>query len=257
MYKFLLQPKWLAITALCILLLPGFKALSDWQWHRLETRQAYNTTIQANVAETPVALTELVTIDGNGYSTLPNSVWRPVQVTGTWDTENEVLVRKKSMESDAGFWVVTPFTSVDGFVIMVNRGWIAAGDSAVESPIVPSAPTGQVNIAGRIREVVARSKPQPTDLPPGQVDTLIPIEIVPNGNAVTDIYLEMTASEPASRSEEIREMPAPEVTEGPHRSYALQWIFFAIMTVIGWLVLVRNEISVLKQIESNTEPKVG
>jgi cytochrome oxidase assembly protein ShyY1 len=51
----------------------------------------------------------------------------------------------------------------------------------------------------------------------------------------------MTASRPESKSSEIRSLPAPEVTEGAHRSYALQWMFFEIMTVIGWSVLVRNE----------------
>jgi cytochrome oxidase assembly protein ShyY1 len=43
-------------------------------------------------------------------------------------------------------------------------------------------------------------------------------------------------------SSEIRTLPAPEVTEGAHRSYAIQWIFFEIMTVIGWIILVRNEV---------------
>jgi cytochrome oxidase assembly protein ShyY1 len=52
----------------------------------------------------------------------------------------------------------------------------------------------------------------------------------------------MTASRPESMSSEIRMLPAPEVTEGAHRSYAIQWIFFEIMTVIGWIILVRNEL---------------
>jgi len=52
----------------------------------------------------------------------------------------------------------------------------------------------------------------------------------------------MTASRPESRSAEIRELPAPEVTEGNHRSYAIQWTFFEFLTVVGWVVLVRNEV---------------
>jgi cytochrome oxidase assembly protein ShyY1 len=52
----------------------------------------------------------------------------------------------------------------------------------------------------------------------------------------------MTASRPESKTSEIRTLPEPEVTEGAHRSYALQWMFFEIMTVIGWIILVRNEV---------------
>jgi cytochrome oxidase assembly protein ShyY1 len=101
-----------------------------------------------------------------------------------------------------------------------------------------------VEVSGRVREVVNRTKPKPSDLPAGQVDTVAPLEISNGPKTVSNIYLEMTTSNPESRPDEIRELPAPEVTEGPHRSYALQWIFFAIMTVIGWIVLVRNEVRI-------------
>jgi hypothetical protein len=69
----------------------------------------------------------------------------------------------------------------------------------------------------------------------------MPSEILPGDQTISDIYLDMTASRPESRSADLREIPAPEITEGPHRSYALQWILFGIMTIIGWVVLVRNE----------------
>jgi cytochrome oxidase assembly protein ShyY1 len=58
----------------------------------------------------------------------------------------------------------------------------------------------------------------------------------------------MTASRPESKSADIRTLPAPEVTEGAHRSYAIQWMFFEIMTVIGWIILVRNELKEQRKI---------
>jgi cytochrome oxidase assembly protein ShyY1 len=70
----------------------------------------------------------------------------------------------------------------------------------------------------------------------------VPTEIVDSPDTLTNAYVEMTASEPESLTSEIRTLPAPEVTEGAHRSYAIQWIFFEIMTVIGWVILVRNEV---------------
>ena len=127
---------------------------------------------------------------------------------------------------------------------MVNRGWTPAANSAVDSPTLAQIPSGEVEVLGRVREVRPRDGVAPADLPLGQVDQIIPTEINSSGNTIGNIYLEMTASRPESRTSEIRELPAPEITEGPHRSYAVQWILFAIMTVIGWVILVRNEVKV-------------
>lgn len=241
MFKFLLQPRWIAITLLCILLLPAFDALSQWQWSRLHARQSYNKDIVANINAPQTDLSSLL-VAGVGTKGVPvANQWRSVQLIGHWLADKQVLVRKKSMESNAGFWVITPFQSDTGYVVMVNRGWHAAGNSAVDSPTVTPPPSGQVELVGRIRLVVDRQKARPTDLPAGQVDTVMPSEILPGDQTISDIYLEMTASRPESRSADLREIPAPEITEGPHRSYALQWILFGIMTIIGWVVLVRNE----------------
>jgi cytochrome oxidase assembly protein ShyY1 len=163
-------------------------------------------------------------------------------MSGSWLQADQVLVRKKSLESDLGLWVVTPLKLVDGTIVMVNRGWTAAANSAIDSPVVAEVPVGTIEVLGRLREVTERTKPAPTDLPDGQVDRIIPLEIVDSPDTLSNAYVEMTASRPESKSSEIRTLPAPEVTEGAHRSYAIQWMFFEIMTVIGWIILVRNEV---------------
>jgi cytochrome oxidase assembly protein ShyY1 len=210
-------------------------------------RQSYNKEIAANIVAPQVDLAVLLVAGADPVTVSKSDQWRTVQLSGHWLTDKQVLVRKKSMDSDAGFWVITPFQSDAGYVVMVNRGWHAADKSAVDSPDIAAPPTGAVELVGRIRLVVERTKARPTDLPVGQVDTVLPLEVVASSNTISNIYLEMTASRPESRSADLREMPAPEITEGPHRSYALQWILFGIMTIIGWIVLVRNEYLEQKQ----------
>ena len=223
-------------------MLPAFQALSNWQWHRLQDRQLANVAIQEQINKEPVAISEIL-IDGGESKTVPDdSQWRTVEMTGTWLQEDQVLVRKKSLESDLGLWVVTPLELADGTVVMINRGWTAAANSAIDSPVVAEVPLGTIEVLGRLRDVTERTKPAPTDLPEGQVDRIIPLEIVDSPDTLSNAYVEMTASRPESMSSEIRMLPAPEVTEGAHRSYAIQWIFFEIMTVIGWIILVRNEL---------------
>ena len=241
-YRFLLKPRWIAITLVCIFMLPAFQALSNWQWHRLQDRQIANIAIQEQIDKEPVAISELL-ISGDASKTVPDhSQWRTVELSGSWLPADQVLVRKKSLESDLGLWVVTPLKLADGTVVMVNRGWTAAANSAIDSPVIAEVPVGTIEVLGRLREVTERTKPAPTDLPDGQVDRIIPLEIVDSPDTLSNAYVEMTASRPESKSSEIRTLPAPEVTEGAHRSYAIQWLFFEIMTVIGWIILVRNEV---------------
>lgn len=226
----------------CIFMLPAFQALSNWQWHRLQDRQIANIAIQEQIDKEPVAISELIVTGEDSKSVPDHSQWRTVEMSGSWLQGDQVLVRKKSLESDLGLWVVTPLKLVDGTIVMVNRGWTAAANSAIDSPVVAEVPVGTIEVLGRLREVTERTKPAPTDLPDGQVDRIIPLEIVDSPDTLSNAYVEMTASRPESKSSEIRTLPAPEVTEGAHRSYAIQWMFFEIMTVIGWIILVRNEV---------------
>jgi cytochrome oxidase assembly protein ShyY1 len=241
--KFLLKPKWVALTLLVLLLQPGFWALSQWQWRRLHQRVAYNSVIVQNQSQSPAPLVKLIKPVGQNLKLEDSVQWRPVEIIGTWDVAHQVLVRKQSYASNLGFWVVTPLTSTAGLTVLVNRGWIAAGNSALNSPTVSAPPKALVQIVGRIRLVTARTSSRPTDLPTGQVDAIQPQEVISRSALVVNAYLELTASDPQSLTADLQPILAPEIDEGPHRSYALQWIFFAIMTVIGWVILVRKEIT--------------
>lgn len=236
MYSFLLKPRWIALTLVCLAVLPGFKALSDWQWSRLHQRQAYNVVISENIDRTVTDFNQVAT-DATSFD--PAAEWTVFETTGTWDVAHQVLVRKRSFQSDVGFWVVTPLVTADS-TIMVNRGWIIAGNSALDTPAVQLPPVGEVTVQGRVRILKTSMDPQPSDLPQGQVDRIVPGQITNSQPVIANGYLEQIQSAPDSVLE-LKTMTAPEISEGPHRSYALQWIFFGIMTIAGWIILVRNE----------------
>lgn len=237
MYRFLLTPKWIAVSLVALLLLPAFDSLSQWQWRRLHQRQQYNAIITKNQDAAPVSLATVLGQDGTSIDA--TNQWRTVHLTGTWDTAHQKLVRKKSFESELGFWVLTPFVTSEG-TILINRGWHIAGATALDSPEIVSPPSGTVDVAARIRTLAGTPEPRPSDLPAGQVDSINPPQMTPDKSVVTNAYAELVASRPDS-GVDLKQIPAPEISEGPHRSYALQWIFFAIMTIIGWIIMVRNE----------------
>jgi len=41
--------------------------------------------------------------------------------------------------------------------------------------------------------------------------------------------------------EPISFLPKPKLSSGPHFSYAIQWIIFAILLPVGWVILYRSE----------------
>ena len=236
--------RWLALTLLFALLIPTFYELSQWQWRRLAGRQAYNTTIIHNREQTTGPITSIISQSGADRTTDGSNQWRNVQLTGTWDVAHQVLVRKKSLESDAGFWVMTPLLDQSGVTVLVNRGWRALDASAVDTPSVIAPPTGTIEVAARVRLVKARTKPRPSDIPEGQVDSVQPREIVPDANPLlVNAYVEMTASRPVSNGKDLRLIPEPELDEGPHRSYAMQWLAFILLAIVGYGILAKNELA--------------
>jgi hypothetical protein len=54
-----------------------------------------------------------------------------------------------------------------------------------------------------------------------------------------DFYLQLAKSSPMDNQVAI--IPLPELSNGPHLSYAIQWILFALLLPIGWYVLLKNE----------------
>ena len=45
--------------------------------------------------------------------------------------------------------------------------------------------------------------------------------------------------------------PLPELTEGPHLNYAIQWFAFATIAAVGYVILVRREV------KGPTDPPTG
>ncbi|CAB4339974.1 MAG: hypothetical protein F2839_04675 [Actinobacteria bacterium] len=235
MYRFLLTKQWLVLTLICLILVPSFYELSQWQWRRLELRREFNTAITSNQAKPPREIAEL--LDPTASTIAQGSQWRTVTMSGYWDTEHQVLVRRRSLNTHVGFWVATPFVT-SATTIIVVRGWHEAGLTSRDTPTIanPSSELSQVTV--RIRDAQARTKPVPRDLPLSQVDLLVPAEIYPE-LVVTNAYGELESCTPVC-SEGLVLLSAPTISEGPHQSYAFQWIIFALLTVVGWGIFFRN-----------------
>lgn len=241
MYQFLRQPRWIFLLILVPLLVALFFYLSEWQRERYEGRNDANAVLEKTLAQPAAPLAEVFSESGGGQ---PPAQWRQVTATGTYLADQQVLVRKKPMQGKVGYWVITPL-KLDGAAngantLLVNRGWIPPATNPNAPLEVPAPPTGEVAITGRLQNMQTAEQ-LPDDLPAGQILHVNPDEMqLPADANVAPMYVNLQASNPAQTGD-ITILPEPEIDGGPHLSYALQWIAFAIVLVVGIVILIRRE----------------
>jgi cytochrome oxidase assembly protein ShyY1 len=230
--RLLARPRWIALSLLVVGLIVLCVELGLWQLRRLDDRRAFNAAVTASVAADPVAIEQLPSGEADE--------WTVVRAAGRYDAEDELLVRNRTLDSTNGFYVVTPLVTEEDLRLLVLRGWVPAGSTARESPDVPAPPVGEVTISGRLRTSETARRTLAAEIP-GQITALDTQGIGDLlGAPVYDQYVELTDQDPPA-DEEPRLLPAPEVSDGPHLAYAVQWFAFGVIAVGGWVVLLRRE----------------
>ncbi|MBD0675336.1 SURF1 family protein [Streptomyces sp. CBMA156] len=245
MYRFLLTRQWLITMLIALLLIPATIKLGFWQLHRHEARVARNELIGQALTAAPVPFDTLSATPG--FAVPKDLTWRAVTANGQYDPAHEFVVRKRTDSNGSiGYFVVTPFLLADGKgTVLVNRGWVASGNGAVEYPPVPAAPTGEVSLAGRLRaeETYGDSGIKDrTGLPDRQFNLINTDEQAKRtGAALLGGYLELDGTTPAP-ADQPQLIPEPNHSDiGPHMAYAIQWWLFTAMIPVGVWVLARRE----------------
>jgi cytochrome oxidase assembly protein ShyY1 len=124
--------------------------------------------------------------------------------------------------------------------VVVNRGWIPTGDSTDFPDFVPEAPRGEVSVVARIKpgEPTLRGR----GAPEGQLPSidLAAMERIVGYDLETEFFLLLDQETPPSS---IAPLPAlrPVLDEGPHLSYTLQLFVFALLAMIAFVALLRQE----------------
>ena len=204
---------------------------SQWQYHRGVDRHARNAVIEERIAKSPI---ELDTVTGD----LPNYEWQTVSVAGTFDTEKQILLRNRYNDGKYGYEVLTLFKSSDNKNFWVDRGWVQAGATATTPPVVTALPQGVVSIVGRLR--LDSSLPRGSFFAlPGKGEGLVS-ELNAQSQLNTEkFYVDLLSGSDASLNPEVTAQ-LPELSDGPHMAYALQWIFFAGLVIYGRILIRRS-----------------
>ncbi|ANS64318.1 hypothetical protein SLINC_2094 [Streptomyces lincolnensis] len=243
MYRFLLSRQWVILTLVALLLIPTMIRLGIWQMHRYEERSARNQLVTDALGAKPVPVQ---TLTSPGHTVTSKDRYRSVTATGTFDTADEVVVRRRvNSDESVGFHVLTPFVLTDGKVVLVNRGWIPAnGPSQTAFPKIPAPPGGETTVTGRLMpdETTAASGIKDLKGLPDRQIMLINSEEQARrlGATVLGGYLAQTAPEPKGDTPELIGQPGKE-DAALNYAYAIQWWLFSAAVPVGWVVLVRRE----------------
>ena len=242
MYRFLFRPKWLLFHAVVVAGIVAMIAAGFWQLQRLDERKDFNQRVIERSQSEPVELRSVLDQLDDGTLSFDAAEWLPVSIRGTY-LPDQVLNFNKSQGGRAGDNVLTAMVTNDGDTVVVNRGFIPLG---IE---VPAAPMVEVEGVGYVRLTEERQRGGVTDADDGQplvetrrVDIPRLAEQLPG--EVAPVFVQLIAADPPISVGDPEPVVLPELGNGPHLSYAIQWFIFALCVAIGWVLAVRRSVRV-------------
>ena len=214
----------LTLIALCLL-------ASQWQWNKGQKQTSQNAIIKVNIDKTP--LSSLTGIDDPLHYQ-----WLRVSLTGHFISDKQILVRNRYFQGQYGFEVLQLFQSAQG-KIWVNRGWVKAGATAETPPQISVISTSDDQILARIRSEDLSRQLQGSffALPHKNQSPITSSKQFTESDF--SFYLDLLKSD-NSQNKPLSPIDLPDLSNGPHYAYAIQWLAFALLTLIGRGLLFRE-----------------
>ncbi|WP_144268206.1 SURF1 family protein [Demequina sp. NBRC 110055] len=220
----------LAVSAVAIML--GF-----WQLHRHQDKAA---AVAAHDAAEGAPVAPLDEVIPAGSSTLPDDAeWRSGTVTGTFERETSTYLRGRPVDSTAAWQFLAWLDTDDGRSVLVQTGWIPQPGEA-EDPQMPEYPDSPVTVTGIVRAWEEDDGKEATD----SVTRITPAQLAsPAGEEVPGYLMIREYCDAGACSPTVvgAQVPLPDVSTGPHLSYAVQWWIFAALAPIGAVLLLRRD----------------
>lgn len=136
----------LRLTIATLVGLAVLVGLGLWQLQRLEWKEGVIARIEARTQKRPVTLDQALAL----ASERPNPSYFQVHVEGSFHHDRERYLYAMSLDGEPGWHVITPLETVQGHVVLVDRGFVP---EALRDPA--TRPEGQieevVGVTGLIR----------------------------------------------------------------------------------------------------------
>ncbi|MGV9299023.1 SURF1 family cytochrome oxidase biogenesis protein [Amycolatopsis sp. NPDC003676] len=239
--RFLLRPGWLALTvvvftfAICC-----YTLLAPWQFRRDGEQVTQNNALTTSFTAKPAPAAQLLP---PGTKPDKNTEWHRVSITGTYLPSAEVVARLRTVQGQGAYEVLTPLRATDGTVYLIDRGYVGLSSDSGVLPYA-AAPGGQVTVVARVRsdETDPKNRDAFADastngkLQSYTVDSRVVAKS--SGLTIRPGYFQLDQNQPGVLSP----LPLPQLESGPFFSYALQWLAFGTMALLGWLYFTIREL---------------
>jgi cytochrome oxidase assembly protein ShyY1 len=227
--------RWAVFAVVVVLLAYGAYLLGQWQFHRLHDREATNAQTRTNLRAQPDPVGDVL---AEGRPSASRDEWRRVTATGTYLPDASVIVRYQTRDGASGVDVVTPLRTASGTSLLVDRGWMATSNSGRESVRAPDPPAGTVTVVGWVRADASGGAARVTDRSTRAISSAEIAKAV--GLPVYGGFIDVDTESPASPTRLVH-AELPDLGNGPHFFYGLQWWFFGLLAVFGFFYLAYDE----------------
>ncbi len=236
--------RWALLIAFVAVLGVAFVSLGNWQLDRLAQRKERNATTIAN-EQKPVQPYEQV-------FTRPITdadQWQRVEARGTFDADHQFVVRYRSNGGVDGYEVVTPLRTASG-AVLVDRGFIPLERGTRIPSVAPAPPAAEVTVVGHVRrnEKGRRAATTPVGnqmrlISSDAITATLPYEIESG-------YIGLLTVQPEQQGG-FQPIQLPELSEGPHFWYAVQWFMFTAIAVAGIVVFIRADLRARREVHED------
>jgi surfeit locus 1 family protein len=218
----------------CVTLL----SLGVWQVHRLAWKRDLIERVERRVHAPPVAAPGP---QQWGQVDAVNSEYLHVGVQGRFRHDLETLVQAVT-ERGGGFWVLTPLETVDGYVVLINRGFVAP---PYRDPA--TRPEGQIEGITTVTGLLRMSEPGGAYLRSNEpaADRWFSRDVaaIAAARGLTDVAPYFIDADAAATP--LGNAPIGGLTviafRNNHLQYALTWFALALMVAGGALLVLRHE----------------
>jgi cytochrome oxidase assembly protein ShyY1 len=221
--------KLLGLWLLAVLVAIGSGFASLWQFERHDARSQASQIISEISAQSPINL---------DAPTSNVDEFRRIEMTGSF-TGQSVLIRNRPLEGRNGFWLISKFRTTLGYEYPTLVGWFPATQAAsaiVEIPVISST---QMKISGISRKLEPAQNAN--DLPKGQYLSVDKALFDTNAG----FFVQVLSADKVV-SDQLKYVPIPNTSQGPHLFYAWQWLIFGAIALIGAVWFTKQEKSNVK-----------
>jgi surfeit locus 1 family protein len=224
-------------TIAVMILLPVLVSLGFWQLDRAEQKRMIHGQFLSRQSVPFIDLN----FEKERRTDKNAMLWRNVKARGTFDGNLTILLDNQVMHGEAGYYVFTLFRLDDENVrLLVNRGWLPAGNDRNNPPPVSTPDTG-VEIIATAKDVPVTGMRLDNKSAETMTDKIIR---VPNieldqiaGLAGQKLLPYVLRLRPESDHGYLREWHDPGSGEERHLGYAFQWFALAATLLVIYLVV--------------------